>query len=116
MQRNYHGILTKTATGYILFNYQCELNLNNELKSFWKTGRQVHIKIDSDDRILLNENCCDIYYDRDNKSKKYQFHINGRNIEKILEHALFKQLYITIEELGSEDWQDDTDCRTTYKS
>jgi hypothetical protein len=96
MKRELNGTLTKTGEGYILYTYNSELNLNEVLKTFWQLDTPVHIKIESDTRTLLDEKNCDIYFARDEK-KKYKYHINGINIENILEHALFKLLYVIVE-------------------
>lgn len=95
MQKNYFGVITKRHDGYILFTHKSEINMSEELKHFWKLDVPVHITIESETRKMLNEDKCEIYYDKD-ADKKYKLHINDINLEQILEGSIGKQLDITI--------------------
>jgi hypothetical protein len=96
VKRELSGVLTKTGQGFILYNHKGEVNLTEVLKTFWQLDTPVHIKIESDVRTLLDERHCDIYLARDEK-KQYKYHINGINIENVLEHALFNLIYVLVE-------------------
>ena len=111
MFRKFTGVLTKTSKGFILYSHKSEININEELESLWKVESPVHITITSSSRSLLNEKGCEIYKNRADKTKKYTFHINDIDIEQVLENAINKQLYITIEYtllLSREEKTDDT--------
>lgn len=96
MRRSYNGVLTKTGNGFILYNHRCELNISEELKSFWQTALPIHIKIETDNRVLLDQSDDEIYYDKNSKGK-HQLHICDICIDDVLERAIFKQIYITID-------------------
>ena len=115
MFKEYEGIVDKTSKGYILNHYRNSINITEELKFLWKLDNDVHITIESNSRQLLNENDCQIYYDRADKTKKYTFHINDIDIEQVLENAIGKQIYITVEYtlLSREEYIDDTNtCKS----
>jgi hypothetical protein len=95
MQRNYFGVLTKEKDSFILFTHKSEIDLSQELKDLWKKEIPVHIIIESEERSLMNEDKCELYYDKD-KDNKYKLHINDVNIEEILNKSLYKRLDITL--------------------
>jgi hypothetical protein len=96
MRHSYNGINTKTGRGFILYNEACELNFSDELKSFWQMAMPMRIKIETDNRVLLDQSDDEIYYDKNSKGK-YQLHINDICIDDVLERAINKQIYITID-------------------
>jgi hypothetical protein len=96
MRHSYNGVLTKKSSGFILYNDACELNLSEELKSFWKMALPTHIKIETNNRVLLDQTDEEIYYDKNSKGI-YQLHICDICIDDVLERAIYKQIYITIE-------------------
>lgn len=95
MNKNYYGVLTKEGKDFMIYSHDAEINFSQELKHFWQREIPLHIKIESNERKLMDENKCEIYYDR-NANRQYQFHINGRNIEEILQKSIGKQLDITL--------------------
>ena len=110
LKKQYEGIVDKTSKGYIFNHFRNSINITEELKFLWRSDNDVHIRIESDVRPLLNEQDCPIYYDRLDRTKKYTFHINGRDIEQVLENAIGQLLYITVEYalLRREERTDDT--------
>jgi len=93
---HYNGTVDKTSKGYLLYNQFYEGNITNELKSFWQTGLPIHIRIENDNRTLMDQTDREIYYDKNEKGK-YQLHVNDVNVEDVLERAINKQIYITVD-------------------
>lgn len=100
MRHTYYGVLTKKSSGFILYNHKCEINISEEIKFFWQMALPIHIKIETNDKVLLNQFDDEIYYDK-NSQGKYQLHINDICIDDVLERAIFKQIYITVD-IGKE--------------
>ena len=95
VNNNYFGVLTKDGKDFKIFTYCSDVNLSEKLRNFWQKDIPVHIKIETNNKRLLDESKCELYYDRD-KNREYKLHINGINIEEILQKSIGKQLDITI--------------------
>jgi hypothetical protein len=107
VKNNYFGVLAKEGKDFVIYTYCSEINLSKELKDLWQGGVQVHIRIESNARKLLDESKCELYYDRD-KNKQYKLHINDVDIEQILQKSIGKQLDITItHEIGDKVYEAD---------
>lgn len=96
IQHHYNGTVDKKSKGYLLYNQFHEWNITDELKSFWQTGLPIHIRIENNKGKLMDQTDSEIYYDRNEKGK-YQFHVNDVNVEDVLERAINKQIYITVD-------------------
>lgn len=99
-KHTYTGVLIKDNGEFVLMNNGEDLSLTAELHYFWQKDIPLHITINNDVRTLLNEKGA--FYldrlDRENKNSKYQYHINGINVEKILNNNINNYVELEIEE------------------
>lgn len=107
MDKKYYGVLTKSEGDYILYSHEGEINITEELKSFWQKDQVINIKIYSDEKVhpLLNESDCYLEYRRDNTGE-YKMHGNIINIDNILDRSLGHRLDIIIRWRNGENAND----------
>jgi hypothetical protein len=93
---DYKGVLSTDKGQYKIYSNDEDIDISYILKYHYYKESQLHIKISNSVRVILNE-YGDLYMDRDT-NRKYKYHINGRNLEQILNNNLNKLLEITISE------------------
>lgn len=91
-----NGVLTRQDEDYIIISNGEDNNLSNILNHYYYADIPLHIKIANNYRSLLNE-VGSIYLDRD-EYKRYKYHVNGINIDKIIASNINNIIDITITE------------------
>lgn len=114
MSKKYCGVLTRAYGEYILLTNGEDINLTNVLTELYEGYETVHMTIKNDMRELLNQTS-DLYKD-ETSDFEYEFHINGLNIEQILNDNLNGLIDVTIDVLEDSEEVTDEQSYTVCRS